>query len=172
MILSLYKYLYFYIFGTLFQLIIILCQNVSRIFYLFNIVRFYSRICLRTVCTIHSTRINFCTRCRNREKAACFYDSFAKHKLFVAAWQTAWNRNNKTIPEKQNRYSSVSVITRGENVSLKKNIALCCVALYEIYTSILARGFPLASFPLISVHNAFARVVDSTGRRWMNRPCT
>lgn len=56
-------------------------------------------------------------------------------------------------------------------VSLK-NIPLCLSTLNDIYPDTPARRTALASFPLISVHNTFARVVDSTGRRWMNRPCT
>lgn len=151
------------IFGILFHLIIMFCRNLSKIFLFaqhreiyFIRERVYGRF------TVRKSRKN---------ESPCPRDSSTKHKLSVAVWQTAWSRGNETIPEKRDRYSPVGRVA-------KKNLPLYLSALYEIYipsthTHISADARDtLASFPLISVHNTFARVVDSTGRRWMNRPCT
>jgi len=69
------------------------------------------------------------------------------------------------------QYRKSEIVIPPLAVTLKKYTA-ASVALYEIYIPTHPTADTLANFPLISVHNTFARVVDSTGRRWMNRPCT
>lgn len=128
------KYLYFYIFRTLFQLISILPTCLEFFIYSISWIFFvFIRGCLRTVCTIR-------TRCRNREKAPPVFVTLSRNTNYSLQLdkplETATMKQSR---KKRNRYSPSSVVTG--NVSLKKiSLYVCCVALYEIYTSIPARG--------------------------------
>lgn len=147
-----------YIFGILFQLIIMFCRNLSKIFLFIQHREIYF-ICEHVYGHVYSS-----------------YDAKAvKMKAHATLSQNTnyplqFDRPHEAAAMKQYRKSKIVILPLA--VSLK-NLPLYLSALYEIYIPAhIYRCDTLASFPLISVHNTFARVVDSTGRRWMNRPCT
>lgn len=111
---------------------------------------FYSRTCLRSDDLYASSRATYRARHKSPWKCPCLrFCSSAKHKLSVAAWQTVWNRDNETIPEKRNRYSPVGRVA-------KKNIAPCR-ALWNIYPGTL-RQTCARRFRKFSTHKRTQRV--------------